>query len=52
MSWDYDGDAISDSEWYAAEKWTGSFTFEYLGNGRILAAGRVFRLTAQGVEAE
>ena len=42
----------TETDVYTAEKWTGSFSFEYLGNGRILAAGRLFRLTAQGVEAE
>ena len=42
----------TETDVYAVEKWSGGFSFEYLGNGRILAAGRLFRLTAQGVEAE
>ncbi|MDR0476216.1 MAG: hypothetical protein LBH43_21440 [Treponema sp.] len=37
---------------HIAEKFTGAFTFEYLADGRILAAGKLFRLTAEGVAVE
>jgi hypothetical protein len=39
----------AETEVLTAEKWNGAFTFELLSDGRVLAAGRIFRLTAEGV---
>ena len=39
-------------EWvdvWTVEKYSGDFIFEYLSDGRILAAGKILRLTAEGV---
>jgi hypothetical protein len=38
-----------EKEVYKVEKFTGDFVFELLSDGRVLAAGKMFRLTANGV---